>query len=242
VIRRTRILSGLCASLAIGGCGVVPGAVSHAQHATAFPDVNLSSRPCAVQTITLLTEAELPAKLTPQGPPSSEVGPRGLLDGATDGSVGRAYEYFQSTGASTLFGQATALGGIPYTTHRSEISQLAEGIDEYGTVATAERWMNGQRASNQPNNIPMFGDGVERIPSVPSLGDDTFMYQIDEGAPYNATPYLGAYVGHVYTNIEVRNGDLIFAVSIDSVAGDGAASLAISVARDLIAKEQSACG
>ena len=227
--RRTRILSGLGASLALGSCGVVPGAAHPAQHATASPDVNLSSRPCAIQTITLLTQSQMPANLTPQAPPESELGARALLDDATDRSVGSASEYFQSV-------------GMPYPIPHPQIVQVAEEIVDYGTVATAERWMGGQEASNRPNDMPMYGNGVERVVATPVLGDDTFLYQIDDGAPYKPVPYNGPYIGTVYTDIQVRDGDLIFAVSITSVPDTGMASLAVSVVRALMAREHSVCG
>jgi hypothetical protein len=227
--RRTRILSGLGASLALGGCGVVPGALRPAHHAIAFPDVNLSSRPCAIQTVTLLTQSQMPANLTPQGPPESELGARALLGDATDGSVGSAFQSFQPI-------------GMPYPIPRPQIVEVADGIVDYGTVATVERWMGGQEASNRPNNKPMYGNGVERIVATPVLGDDTFMYQIDDGAPYKPAPYNGPYVGRVYTSIQVRDGDLIFAVSIISIPDTGMASLAVTVMRALIARERSVCG
>jgi hypothetical protein len=88
----------------------------------------------------------------------------------------------------------------------------------------------------------MFGDGVERSPQVPALRNDTFMYQIDIGAPYTSHNYVGPHVGRVDTNIEVRDGDLIYAIDIISVPDTGMAPLAISVIRALVAKERSVCG
>lgn len=233
--RRARILFGLCASVALGGCGVMPGAVHPAQHATAFPDVNLSSRPCAIQTVTLLTRAQLPPGLTPQFPPLSETGPRGLLDGKTDGSVGSVHATFQSVGSPVPTG-ATAV------TQHAHIVQVAEEIVDYGTVVIAERWMSGQTASNRPNDLPMYANGVERNPVVPTLGDDTLLYQLDQGAPYKPVPYDGPYVGSVYTDIQVRDGDLIYAISFISIPDTGMAPLAVAVMRALIAREQSVCG
>jgi len=88
----------------------------------------------------------------------------------------------------------------------------------------------------------MYGNGVERVVATPALGDETFIYQIDDGAPYKAAPYNGPYVGRVYTSIQVREGDLIFDVSIISVPDTGMASLAVSVVRALMAREHSVCG
>lgn len=53
---------------------------------------------------------------------------------------------------------------------------------------------------------------------------------------------MGPYVGRVDTNIEVRDGDLIYAIDIISVPDTGMAPLAISVIRALVAKERSVCG
>jgi hypothetical protein len=233
--RRTRILSGLCASLALGGCGVVSGAVHHAQHTTAFPDVNLSGGPCAIQTITLLTQVELPPGLTPQGSPVSETGPRSLLDDTTDGSVGSVDATFQAVGSSAPTGPTAV-------TQPAHIVQVAEEIVDFGTVVIAQRWMNEQKANNRPNDVPMYANGVERNPGVPALGGDTLMYQLDQGAPYKPVPYDGPYIGTVYTDIQVRDGDLIYAISFISVPDIGVASLAVSVMRALIAKERSVCG
>jgi hypothetical protein len=220
--------------VSLGGCGVVPGTVHHPQHTTAFPDVNLSSRPCAIQTVTLLTQAELPPGLTPEGSPVSETGPRSLLDDTTDGSVGSVDATFQAV--------ASAPADPTAVTQLAHVVQVAEEIVDYGTVAIAERWMSEQKANNRPNDVPMYANGVERTPAVPSLGDDTLMYQVDQGAPYKPAPYDGPYIGTVYTDIQVRDGDLIYAISLISVPDTGVASLAVSVMRALIAKEQSVCG
>lgn len=233
--RRTSVVLGLCASLALGGCGVVPGAVHPAQHAAAFPDGHLSSGPCAIQTATLLTQAELPPGLTPQSPPVSESGPRALLDDKTDGSVGSVNATFQSVAFSASTGPTIA-------THPAHIIQVAEEVVDYGTVATAELWMSGQKANNRPNDLPMYANGVERNPMVPALGDDTLLYQLDQGAPYKPVPYDGPYVGTVYTDIQVRDADLIYAISFISIPDTGMAALGGTVMRSLIAKEQSVCG
>jgi hypothetical protein len=77
---------------------------------------------------------------------------------------------------------------------------------------------------------------------MPTLGNDTFIYQIDIGAPYTSHRYDGPYIGRVDTNVQVRDGDLIYAIDILSVPDTGMAPLAISLTRALIAKEQSVCG
>jgi hypothetical protein len=186
--------------------------------------VNLSARPCIIQTPGLLSLKDLPQGLTAAGPPQSAVGARGLLDNGTDGSVGHADQYFQENGMV------------------SSVSQVAEEVTDYGTVATAVRWMLGQEASNQPNDIPMYGNGVEVIPKLPVMGDDALLYQIDKGAPYHSGPYTGPFVGDIYTDIQVRVGDVIYALSIDANPDANSAALAVSLMRKLMAKETAACG
>lgn len=231
-MNRKAVVLSLCASALLVGCGVAPGAPQpNGPTAKFFPDVNLSVRPCAIQTLGLLDEAQLPPNLTPTGPPSSEVGPRGLLGNGTDGSVGNANEYFRAISFKP-----------PNVAPASQVSQFAEEVTDYGTVASAKRWMSGQEASNQPNDIPRYGNGVERVPTTPKLGDETLLYQIDDGAPYTASAYTGPFVGHIYTDIQVRDGDLIYALSVDSGPTADPASLAISLVRALIAKERTVCG
>lgn len=102
--------------------------------------------------------------------------------------------------------------------------------------------MLGQKALNKPNDIPMYGSGVELTPSMPRMGDDALLYEIDKGAPYNSVPHSGPFVGDVYTDIQVREGDLIYALSIDSGPGADPATLAVSLVQKLMAKEQAVCG
>ncbi len=157
----------------------------------------------------------------------SELGPRALLDAGIDGSVGNANEYFQ---------------GITTDASPTQISQLAEEVIAYRSIAIADRWMLGQKASNQPNDIPMYANGVELTPTIPSLGDDAFLYQIDKGAPYDSTPYIGPFVGDIYTDIQVREGDVIYALSINSGPEANPAFLAVSLVQKLMTKEHAACG
>lgn len=228
VKRSALIVSGVCACSMVGGCGVTTTGTRTLEPMVATaPEFSLSARPCAIQTTGLLNLAQLPPGLEPTGPPLSELGPRGLLDEGTDGSVGNANESFQAT--------ATATGP-------KRLSQLAEEVTDYGTVASADRWLVGQKASNQPNDIPMYGNGVEVTPTIPGMGDDTLLYQIDKGAPYNSIPYAGSFVGDVYTDIQVREGDVIYALSIDSGAAANPATLAVSLAQKLMARERVVCG
>lgn len=220
-----RTLTSLCACSVLGACGVATaGPPAAAGTATPYPDVNLSARPCIIQTPGLLDLTDLPEGLTSAGPPQSAVGAQALLDDATDGSVGHADQDFQENGTG------------------SSISQVAEEVTDYGTVASADRWMLGQKASNQPNDIPMYGNGVEVTPKIPLLGDDALLYQIDKGAPYHSGPYTGPFVGDIYTDIQVRVGDVIYALSINSDPDAKSAALAVSLVRKLMAKETAACG
>jgi hypothetical protein len=224
---------GLC--LALVGCGVVRDGAAPSAHAkAASATMTRASGLCAIQTAGLLDQTKLSPNLTPQSPPLTAMGPLYLLDGANDGSTGHVDEYFQSTGAVSPMSQVTP-------TLSAQVRQLGEQIEDYGSAASAERWMSQDRASNQPNDVAMFGNGVERNPPLPSLGDDTFVTQIDVGAPYTSTPYLGPYVGHIHTNVEVRDGELIFAVSVDSDASGDPVTLAVSVVRKLLAKEHTNC-
>ncbi|MFZ0180342.1 MAG: hypothetical protein WAL84_10815 [Candidatus Dormiibacterota bacterium] len=136
----------------------------------------------------------------------------------------------------------SAPAGPTAVTQPAHIVQVAEEIVDHGTVVVAQRWMSEQRANNRPNDLPMYANGVERTPAVPALADDTLIYQLDRGVPYKPAPYDGPYIGTVDTDIQVRDGDLIYAISFISVPDTGVASLAVSVMRALIAKEQSVCG
>lgn len=218
-------LASLFVCSVLGACGVAAGGPpAAAGTATPYPEANLSARPCIIQTLGLLTLKDLPQGLSPTGPPESSVGPRSLLDNATDGSSGHADQYFQQNGA---------VGAV---------SQFAEEVTDYGTVASAERWMLGQKASNQPNDIPMYGNGVEVTPKIPVMGDEALLYQIDKGAPYDPGRYTGPFVGDVYTDMQVRNGDVIYALSIDSGPDANPAALAVTLVQKLMAKETATCG
>jgi len=247
VARAARIACGLCAAAALAGCGVTQGVVLHASATPrSSSDLNLSVRPCSIQTVSLLTPAELPPHLTPEWPPSSlvgDIGPDYDTGGAVyPGSIGDANEYLQWTGFSAHPIEGVPSGGTLYTTHPTQVFQLAEEIDDWGTVQNGERWMATQRQSNQFNTVPDYGDGVERIPAVPAMGGDAFMYQIDDGAAYNSTPHTGPFIGHIDTDIEVRVGVLMFALSIDSGPDADPAALAVSIMRSLMAKERTVCG
>jgi hypothetical protein len=275
---RPATLATLCVAVGLGmsGCGVArtsqqsDGTQAHfgvsvtgvPTHAPAV--INAPNLPCALQTDTLLTQAELPVAMTPEFPAISQAGGPGLLDNgdaAYLGYVGDADAYFQWTGLlsgppATMVAQAYAAsgnqaplapgdlpeGGPLYTTYPNDVYQIAEATSDFGSVANAEKWMTMQRQDHPAEDVQDYGSGVERIPPVAPMGDDTFIYQIDDGAPNTSTAFTGAYVGHIYTDIEVRTGDVIFAVSLDSGSSVDSASMADSIVRNLTAKEQSVCG
>jgi hypothetical protein len=231
---------------------------------TAPQTFNAPRLPCVLQTFTLLTSTEIPVRLTPEFPANSRAGGPGLLDNGDSyypGYVGEADAYFAWTGLlsgapaamvasayATTGNQAPLqLGDLPaggplYTTYPHQIFQVAEATSDFGSVLTAKRWMASQRMEHPVEDVANYGSGVERSPTVRSMGDDTFIYQIDDGAPYGSTPFTGPYVGHIYTDIEVRVGGVIFALSVDSGPSIDSGSFAASVVSHLMAKEQSACG
>jgi hypothetical protein len=229
------VVSALVVGFALAGCGVVQGRVNQGSSApTTFPDLNLSVRPCAIQTDGLLTAAELPSNLTPEWPASSLVGPIGPyydLGGGGPvypGSIGDANEYFQWSGFTSHPVSGIPSSGPIYTSHPTQVFQLAEEIDNWGTVDNAKRWIASQRLN--PGDM------------APSLGDDTFMYHYDVGEGIDSAPYADLHPGDVYTNIEVRDGSIVFALSVDSGPEADPAALAVSIVRSLIAKERVVCG
>lgn len=243
------LATGLTVAVTIAGCSVSNSSSPRSSSSPgAASVVKLTDRRCAIQTIGLLTAAQLPPHMTAQWPATSflgAIGPYHDLGGGGPfypGSIGRADGDFRWTGFPSQPLQGVPANGSLYVSHPTQVFQLIEEIDDWGTVANATRWMAGQRGSNTLNTIPDYGNGVERVVSVPATGDDAFMYQIDEGAAYNSTPHTGPYVGHIYTDIGVRLGALMFALSIDSGPDANPASLAVSLARSLMAKEQAVCG
>ena len=184
--------------------------------------------------------------MKPQSPASTNLGVIGLYGDLTGkpefpGSIGETNEYFEWTGVSAAQLSQIPDGATIYDTDPTQVFQLAEEISDWGTLSNAERWMAGQRGSNENNTIPRYGNGVERIPPVPAMGDDAFMYQIDDGAAYESAPYTGPFVGHIYTNIEVRVSVVILALSIDAGPGANPGALAVSTMQTMLANEESVC-
>lgn len=226
-------------AVALGACGTgstTPSGALDASH----------NVPCAISTAVLLNQSQLPPHMKSQAPALTTlgvIGPYGDLTGKPDfpGSIGDTNEYFQWTGVSDAQLSKTPDGATIYDTDPVQVILLAEEISDWGTLGNAERWMAGQRASNENNTNPRYGNGVERIPTVPAMGDDAFMYQIDDGAAYVAAPYTGPFVGHIYTNIEVRVGVVILALSIDAGPGAGPGALAVSTMQTMLANAESVC-
>ena len=231
-----------CACADVSGKGAGASTVS-----TPVPDLRLAGHVCPLQTAELLGSSQLPPHLTPQGPPSrllGVIGPYHDLSGGPvyPGSLGEVAEYFQWNGFPSHPVQDIPADGSLYIDDPTQVFQFAEEIDDWGTLVNADRWMATQHASNHANDMPDYGNGVERIPPVPHLGDDTFMYQIDDGAAYGSTPHTGPFVGHIFTDLEVRDGDVMFALGLDTGPGADSETLAVSIMRDLIAKARAVCG
>jgi hypothetical protein len=191
-----------------------------------------------INTKALIGPAQMPTGFTPDGPARTELGPLYGLHGISSdaGYVGNVSQYFryQPSGSHT-----SATHGASSASDPAEVFQIAAEISDWGTVSNAER--GSPRASNQPNDIPDYGNGVERDPSVPMLGDDTFAYQIDYGAPYSSNAYTGPFVGHIYTNLDVRQGDITYAISMDTGPAIDAVSLTVSLMRRMLASNREVC-
>lgn len=257
-----KISVGLFAIIFVSACGragTTPSGVAPALGSFATAPL------CSVQTTTgLLTASEIAPQLAVQNPPPSTSDSLGLFgngDSAYPGYVGNASASFYWTGlasseAQALTGEAwsglkysgtpppgdflPSSGGL-YSAYPQQVFLVAEQVDNFGSVANATQWMTFQRQDNPANSNPKYGNGVESDPTVASLGDDTFVYQLDRGAPTASLNYTGAFVGDVYTDLEVRTGDLIYSISVDSSAGVDAVSTAISLVQQLMSKEASSC-
>jgi hypothetical protein len=223
------------------------------------------SSACMVQTTTgLLTAAQVGPQMATHNPPPSTSTSLGLFgdgDSAYPGYVGRASGSFYWTGlaspqAETLTGQAWSglnysgtpppgdflpSGGDLYLAYPAQEFLVAEEVDDFGSATNTEQWMSYQRQDNPPNRDPKSGNGVESDPTIAPIGDDDFVYQLDRGAPTTSDDYSGNLVGDVYTDLEVRTGDLIFSVSLDASPGVDGVQAVVSLSQQLIAKENSSC-
>jgi hypothetical protein len=121
------------------------------------------------------------------------------------------------------------------------VFRVVEEVSDWQSPASAMTWMRELQQRHQPDDFPLSGEGVERTPSVSRMGDAAFMYQIDYGAPRVTGPYSGPFVGHLYTAIDVLQGDVIFGIGIDSGPSIDAASLARALALKLLTKSTAAC-
>jgi hypothetical protein len=149
-----------------------------------------------------------------------------------------------STSAHSLLDQAWSLlhysgaappGFLPangplYTDYPTQLFAIAEEVDNFGSISAAEQWMSLQRSGNAPNSNPKTNNGLEIDPPVSRIGDQTFAYQI-----------IRASAGDVFTDVIIRQGDLILAVSDDGGPGSNGVNTASSLIRALLAKEQATC-
>jgi hypothetical protein len=212
----------------------------------------------------MLTASQIAPQMAVQNPPPSTSNSLGLFgngDSAYPGYVGNASASFYWTGlaspnAQALIGQDWASrnysgtpppgdflpsGGELYNAYPQRVFLVAEGVDNFGSVVNAEQWMRYQRHDNPQNMNPKFGNGVESDPTVAALGDDIFVYQLDRGAPTASSDYTGAFVGDVYTDLEVRTGALIYSISLDASPGVDAVGQAVSLVQHLMSKEAANC-
>jgi hypothetical protein len=242
---RERCARRVVAGMVSIGCAIALGACGAGSTTRPAQDASHNG-PCVISTAALLTQSQLPPHMTSESPASTNlgvIGPYGDLTGKPEfpGSIADTNEYFRWTGVSDAQLSQVPDGATIYDTDPTQVFQLAEEISDWGTLSNAERWMAGQRLSNVTNTIPDYGNGVERIPPVSAMGDDAFMYQIDDGAPYGWAPYTAAYVGHIYTNIEVRVGVVILALSIDAGPGANPGALAVSTMQKMIVNADAVC-
>ena len=164
------------------------------------------------------------------------------------GYVGASAAYYAWTGLYS--GSGASAGGSPvnvpsdaafFQNHPSQVVQVAVQISDFGSATSADRWVTEQRIDWPPNDVANYGSGVTSNPSTPILGDDTFMYQVDKGAPYSSVPFSGPFVGRVYTNLEVRSASVVYALAIDSGPMVDGQALARRLMDQFLAREASTC-
>ena len=163
----------------------------------------------------------------------------GLSSGAAMSMIAEWWASLNKSGAPGPGDFPTS--GALFTTYPQQILQVAEQVSDFGSVSDAQNWMASQRQEHQPNTIPDYGDGVQDNPAVALIYDDTFVYRIDYGAPYSSLAYTGPYLGDVYTNIEVRQQQIIYAIAIDAAPAVDAVSVAVSLMQKLTANESGVC-
>lgn len=231
----------LLCCLSVVGCGaVVP---SRAQ--------SVAAAGCFAQPTGLLSAAELPNGLMQTAESSSPT--LGLWDNgnsAYPGFVGRSQRDFLWSGLSSdparayvqqawadlrYSGQAPA-GFIPrtgplFTAYPTQVFQVAEASNDFGTVQNAQKWLSGQRYIYRQNSDPKARSGVTAVLQVARIGDDTFSYQLSNGVS-----------GDLYTNVQARSGSVIWAIAIDSGPQFNASPESEGLMASLAAHEHAACG
>ncbi len=121
--------------------------------------------------------------------------------------------------------------GRLFASYPSQVFMVAESRADFGATSDAEHWMSFQRQNNQPNSNPNTRNGIETIPAVQQVGDDTFEFQTTSGQSAD-----------LYTDVEARVGSIIYAVSLDSGPAYAASGDAASLVTRLCAQVQSTCG
>ncbi len=208
---------------------------------------DVSDLPCVASTPGLLGPSDLPSGMVTEVAPA-EVG--GSFGSGFPGYVGASAAYFYWSGIPSPTAAPDGRPGafnVPtglafYQQHPNQVVQIAEQVSDFGSASGAASWMSEQRRDYPPNNVADYGSGVTADPSVPALGDDAFMYQVDVGAPNSSTPFTGSFVGDVLTDYEVQEGGTVYAVAVDGAPGANGASVASSLMNQLLQRENSACG
>ena len=221
------------------------------------PSATTAGLPCQLGDAVLLAASALPASMEAAGPPVTDtaLGLNDNGDSAYPGYVADTSEYFSWTGltsgsAETIVqqGYASAVpssaGATPpsmfvppvsplYSDYPAQVFLVSEEVSDFGRVSSAEAWLTGQRAIEAPGASGGPGAGVLKLPSVAPLGDDSFVYQTTASA---TSP------SDTFTDIEVREGAAIYAVSIDSGANANAVALARALVAQLVERAAARCG
>jgi len=229
----------LLCCLTVVGCGAV------------VPSSAQAGPSCFAQPTGLLTIDQLPTGLTQVSENTSPVlGLFGNGDAAYPGFVGLSQRTFLWSGLSGgtprqfvqqawadlhYTGNAPA-GFIPksgplFVAYPSQILQIAEASMDFGNVQGAQKWLDSQRSLYRANNDPHTRAGVTVNLPTERIGDDTFAYQLSNGAS-----------GDLYTNIQARSGFVVYGIGIDSGPQYSVGPRVVGLMTSLTAREHAVCG
>jgi hypothetical protein len=259
VLRLFCVGVGCVVTVGLAGCGSNPGV---AATPIAEADVTVSQLPCLVRPNTFPGPGVMPiAAIRAQplsygnsieylGRTNPDPGYEGFGEAvyAWKGLVSGPAARFDTPNASETSGNQAHVDNLPssgplFTRYPTQILTISLEVDDYGSVAAAKSWLAESRQDYPVNDIPIEASGLTRYPSVPNLGDDTFAMQLDRSSAggSGATPYIGAFVGDVYTDIEIRDGSYVYSVGIDAPPEADAVSAATKLVGMLIAGQEAAC-